>query len=139
MLCAVCDRLDLIENATPKNWRDRFARLDKWFQENRPYILWDNEKSCIRIDETAKESGSPTSRTSRSIPELKPTWQSREVLKQPVAPEVEEPQVSTNRLPTPYSAPRRAWPSRAELAQRLNYNWNFTRGPWLGRKAQRVI
>jgi hypothetical protein len=90
LLCGMCDRLDLIENATTKNWRDRFPRLDKWFQENRPFILWENDKSCIRVDETAKESGSPTSRTSRSIPELKPTWQSGEVLKHPVAPEVEQ-------------------------------------------------
>ena len=87
MLCGVCDRLDLIENATPKNWRDRFPRLEKWFQENRPYILWDNDKSRIRIDETAKKSGRPTPKTSRSIRELKPIWQSGEVLKQPVSRE----------------------------------------------------
>jgi len=73
-LCGACDRLDLIEKATTKNWRDRFAELDKWFQENRPYMLWDHGKSCIRIDEEARERGEPTSRKSRSIPELRPPW-----------------------------------------------------------------
>jgi hypothetical protein len=76
LLCGVCDRLDLIDKVTTKNWRERFSDLDRWFQRNRPYILWDDDKSCIRLDEEAKENGRPTRRKSRSIPELKPSWQS---------------------------------------------------------------
>lgn len=74
LLCGVCDRLDLVDKATTKNWRGRFPELDKWFKENRPYIVWDNSKSCVRIDDEAKESGRSTRRASRSIPELKPPW-----------------------------------------------------------------
>jgi hypothetical protein len=74
MLCGVCDRLDLIDKATTENWRGRFPELDKWFKENRPYILWDNNESHCRIDEKAKELGRPTPRASRFIPELKPSW-----------------------------------------------------------------
>ena len=55
MICGVCDRLDLIRGATTKNWRDRFSDLDHWFQRNRPYMVWDGSKSCIRIDEDAKK------------------------------------------------------------------------------------
>jgi hypothetical protein len=76
LLCGVCDRLDLIEKSNTKNWRERFADLDRWFHQNRPYILWDDDKSCIRLDEEAKENGRPTRRESRSIPELNPSWQS---------------------------------------------------------------
>lgn len=83
LVCGVCDRLDLIDKATTKNWRDRFPDLDKWFQENRPYILWDDSKSCIRLDEDAKELGSPTPRESRSIPELKPSWRFGDEPKEP--------------------------------------------------------
>ncbi len=74
MLCGVCDRLDLIEGSTVKNWRSRFAELDQWFKTNRPYIRWNNKRSCVRIDREAKESGTPTSRKMRKIPELKPPW-----------------------------------------------------------------
>ena len=49
MICGVCDRLDLIRGATTKNWRDRFSDLDHRFQRNRPYMVWDGSKSCIRI------------------------------------------------------------------------------------------
>jgi hypothetical protein len=73
-LCGECGRLDLIGQATAKNWRNRFPELDKWFQENRPYMIWDNGRSCIRIDEKAKEQETPTRRVSRSIPELRPPW-----------------------------------------------------------------
>ena len=76
-VCGICDRLDLIDKVTTRNWRIRFEVLDKWFQENRPYILWDNNNSSIRIDKDAKELGRPTSRPSRAIPELKPPWQPR--------------------------------------------------------------
>ncbi len=74
LICGVCDRLDLIDKATTKNWRDRFPELDRWFQVNRPYILWDDGKSCIRVDEEAKETGRATPRESRSIPALRPPW-----------------------------------------------------------------
>jgi hypothetical protein len=74
MLCGVCDRLDLIRDSTLKNWRGRFAELDKWFQINRPYILWDTKVSCIRVDQQAKEFVIPTERKPREIPELKPPW-----------------------------------------------------------------
>ncbi len=74
MLCGIANRLDLIDKATTKNWRDRFPELDAWFQKNRPYVLWDNAQSCVRIDEEGKKSGSPTSRKDRRIPELKPPW-----------------------------------------------------------------
>jgi hypothetical protein len=74
MLCGTCDRLDLIEKVTPENWRGRFPELDRWFQRNRPYVFWDNSKSCIGIDESAKELGRPTPRASRLVPELKPPW-----------------------------------------------------------------
>jgi hypothetical protein len=77
VLCGLCDRLDLIENASSRNWRDRFPQLDTWFQKNRPYIVWDNDVSCMRIDGESKESGFPTPRSSRSIPELKPSWMSK--------------------------------------------------------------
>ena len=83
MLCGLCDRLDLIDKATSKNWRSRFPDLDIWFQRNRPYILWNESKSCIRIDENAKRGGSPTLRESRFIPELKPPWLSEDELKAP--------------------------------------------------------
>jgi hypothetical protein len=76
MLCGACDRMDLIDKATTKTWRGRFPELDKWFNENRPYILWDNSNYCIRIDQDQKELGRSTPRTSRSIPELKPPWMS---------------------------------------------------------------
>ena len=86
MACGACNRLDLIDKATPKNWRGRFPDLDRWFQENRPYIIWDNGGSCIRIDQDAKELGRPTPRTSRSIPELKPPWLPGEELKPSALP-----------------------------------------------------
>jgi hypothetical protein len=76
-LCGACDRLDLIDKVTAKTWRSRFPELDAWFQKNRPYLLWDNGKSCIQIDEDARESGRPTPRVSRLIPELKPPWASQ--------------------------------------------------------------
>jgi hypothetical protein len=76
MLCGVCDRLDLIDKSTVKNWRTRFPELDVWFQKNRPFILWDKKGSCIRVDQEAKEFGSPTERKLRKIPELKPPWPS---------------------------------------------------------------
>lgn len=75
LLCGVCGRLELIDKATIRNWRDRFPELDEWFRRNRPYIIWDDGNSCIRVDEDAKEGARPTSRSSRSIPELKPPWQ----------------------------------------------------------------
>jgi len=87
MLCGACDRLDLMDKATTKNWRGRFPELDNWFKENRPYILWDNIESRIRIDDKAKELGRPTRRASRSIPELKPPWLSVDALKRPAPPE----------------------------------------------------
>jgi hypothetical protein len=77
MLCGVCVRLDLIDKATTKNWRDRFPELDRWFQENRPFVLWDDIRSCMRIDEDAQELGRPTPRTSRCVPELRPPWLSK--------------------------------------------------------------
>ena len=76
MLCGVCDRLDLIDKSTVKNWRSRFAELDKWFQTNRPFILWDKKGSCIRVDQESKEVGFHTPRKPRKIPELKPPWPS---------------------------------------------------------------
>jgi hypothetical protein len=76
MLCGVCDRLDLIDKSTIKNWRSRFAELDRWFQTNRPYILWDKKSSCIRVDQEAKEFGDATPRKPRKIRELKPPWPS---------------------------------------------------------------
>ncbi len=81
MVCGMCDRLDLINNSTVRNWRSRFAELDKWFQTNRPYILWDKKSSCIQIDQEAKEFGFPTPRKPRKIPSLSHPgprrWQSR--------------------------------------------------------------
>jgi hypothetical protein len=74
LLCGQCDRLDLVKNTTTKEWRGRFADLDTWFQRNRPFILWDNSGSHIRIDEDAREGENVTMRESRLIPELKPTW-----------------------------------------------------------------
>jgi hypothetical protein len=76
MLCGVCDRLDLIKDSSVKNWRSRFPELDKWFQTNRPYVLWDRKGLCIRVDQEAKEFGFPTPRKPRMIPELKPPWTS---------------------------------------------------------------
>jgi hypothetical protein len=76
MLCGVCDRLDLIDKSTVKNWRSRFPELDMWFQKNRPYVRWDRKGSCIGIDQEAKEFGAPTQRKLRKIPELKPPWPS---------------------------------------------------------------
>jgi hypothetical protein len=64
----------LIDKATTKNWRDRFPELDRWFQENRPFVLWDDVRSCIRIDKDAQEQGRPTPRTSRIVPKLRPPW-----------------------------------------------------------------
>jgi hypothetical protein len=86
VVCGMCDRMDLIEKATTSNWRDRFTQLDKWFQENRPYILWDESKSCIRIDEEGKKLGRPTRRSLRSIPELRPPWLSAETLRRRPTP-----------------------------------------------------
>lgn len=74
MLCGVCGRLDLVAGATSDNWRGRFAELDEWFRQNRPYITWDDARSCIQVDREAKEVARPTPRSSRSIPELKPPW-----------------------------------------------------------------
>ena len=74
MLCGVCDRLDLLENVTTKNWRARYSELDKWFSKNRPYIQWDNSKSVIVIDKDRQDHGLSTDRDSRSVPELKPPW-----------------------------------------------------------------
>ena len=74
MACGVCDRLDLVDRSTVKNWRDRFSVLDRWFQANRPFIVWDEARSCIRIDQEAKQNAAPTGRKSRRIPELKPPW-----------------------------------------------------------------
>lgn len=74
MLCGTCGRLDLLDEANTKNWRGRFSELDEWFSENRPYLLWDNRQSCIRIDEEAKRLRRPTPRSKRAIPELKPPW-----------------------------------------------------------------
>jgi hypothetical protein len=79
--CGLCDRMDLIEKATTSNWRDRFLRLDRWFRENRPYVVWDESKCCIRIDEDARRLGTPTRRSLRSIPELRPPWLPAETLK----------------------------------------------------------
>ena len=73
-VCGICDRLDLIDKVTTREWRSRFAELDKWFQENRPYVHWDNSKSSIRIDNDAKKLGRPTPRSARAIPELEPPW-----------------------------------------------------------------
>jgi hypothetical protein len=77
MLCGLCDRLELIDKATTKNWRRRFPDLDKWFREHRPYIVWDENKSCIAIDEEATQWAWPTERGLRSIPDLTPPWLSR--------------------------------------------------------------
>jgi len=74
MLCGVCNRLDIINKSTTKNWRNLFPELDKWFQANRPFIIWDDSKSCIRIDDEAKKWGERTPRASRFIPEFMPTW-----------------------------------------------------------------
>jgi len=74
ILCGVCDRMELVENSTTKNWRQRFPGLDSWFQKNRPFIVWDDQRSCIRIDREALAGGRPTPRASRSIPELRPPW-----------------------------------------------------------------
>ncbi len=76
MLCGVCDRLDLLEGAAPRSWRDRFPILDEWFRKNRPYLNWDESNSCLRIDPKAKAAFSPTRRQARAIPELKPPWMS---------------------------------------------------------------
>jgi len=91
MLCGVCNRLDLIDGATTKNWRSRFHKLDQWFQKNRPYIFWDNNGSRLQVDENAKEEGRPTRRSSRFIPELKPPWLSGDVLKGSTTPKGREP------------------------------------------------
>lgn len=77
MLCGVCGRLDLIRGATVENWRGRFAELDRWFRQDRPYIAWDDVRACIQVDGDAKEVAHPTPRPSRSIPELKPPWLSK--------------------------------------------------------------
>lgn len=74
LLCGVCGRTDLIDKATTENWRERFADLDEWFRRNRPYIVWDDRNSCIKIDGKAKDGAEPTPRSSRAIPELKPPW-----------------------------------------------------------------
>jgi hypothetical protein len=83
MLCGVCDRLDLIDKSTAKNWRGRYPDLEKWFQANRPFVKWDEARSCFRIDEDSKHDGLPTERTSRRIPELKPPWELGDVSKAP--------------------------------------------------------
>jgi hypothetical protein len=74
LVCGVCDRLDLIDGVTSKNWRSRFPELEKWFSQNRPFLLWDNTRSCMRIDEEAKHDSRATQRARRAIPELKPPW-----------------------------------------------------------------
>lgn len=74
LVCGVCDRLDLIDGVTSKNWRRRFPELAMWFSQNRPFLLWDNTRSCMRIDEEAKKDFRPTRRAQRTIPELKPPW-----------------------------------------------------------------
>jgi hypothetical protein len=51
-----------------------FPELEKWFQKNRPYIVWADDGSFFVIDQEAQDSGRPTPRKSRSIPELKPPW-----------------------------------------------------------------
>jgi hypothetical protein len=78
MLCGLCDRLDLVAKSTTKNWRDRFPDLGKWFHENRPFVTWNETKSCMIIDHEAKEWGAATERSSRSIPDLKPSWLNEE-------------------------------------------------------------
>lgn len=83
MLCGICDRLDLIEESTTKNWRDRFPELDKWFKANRPFVSWDEGKSCMTIDDDAKEWGSVTARSAREIPDLKPPWLKAKAGEQP--------------------------------------------------------
>ena len=62
------------DRSTVKHWRGRFSELDRWFQANRPFILWDQARSCIRIDQEAKQNAAPTGRKSRRSPELKPPW-----------------------------------------------------------------
>lgn len=74
LLCGACGRLDLIDGATTKNWRGRFPILDAWFRENRPFMLWDEDKSCLYLDEESKAAGCPTPRESRAIPGLRPPW-----------------------------------------------------------------
>ena len=74
LLCGLCGRLDLIDKATARNWRGRFPELDRWFRENRPFALWDDAASCLRVDEAAKRSATPTPRASRAIPGLTPPW-----------------------------------------------------------------
>jgi hypothetical protein len=64
----------LIDGATSRNWGVRFAEVDRRFQTNWPYFLWDNARACVRIDEHAREQGRTTSRASRSIQELKAPW-----------------------------------------------------------------
>jgi len=73
-LCGIINRFDLIDKTTTKDWRGKFPGLDDWYHSNRAYVLWDNEKSRITIDEDAKERARPTYRSSRSVPELKPSW-----------------------------------------------------------------
>ena len=74
LVCGVCGRLDLIDGVTSKNWRRRFPELDKWFSQNRPFLLWDSTRSCMRIDEEARRDSTATRRAQRTIPELKPPW-----------------------------------------------------------------
>jgi hypothetical protein len=52
----------------------QISELEKWFKENRPSILWDDKESHCRIDAEAKETGRPTLRSLRLIPELKLPW-----------------------------------------------------------------
>jgi hypothetical protein len=72
--CGITNHFDLIDKTTTKNWRSKFSDLDDWYRLNRAYVLWDNERSRITIDEDAKERARPTYRSLRSVPELKPPW-----------------------------------------------------------------
>lgn len=74
LLCGLCGRLDLVDKATSANWRARFPELDAWFRTNRPYVRWDDDASCLRVDKEAKASATPTPRAARAIPRLIPPW-----------------------------------------------------------------
>lgn len=77
LLCGLCDRPALIDQSDITNWRGRFSELDAWFQKNRPFITWDDDRGCVKIDEEAKQWGRATSRELRFIPELRPPWLSK--------------------------------------------------------------
>ncbi len=72
--CGLTGQLELIKDCNGERWRSRFEILDKWFKINRPYSVWDNASSSIRVDSNRKGSGRPKKREERLIPELVPPW-----------------------------------------------------------------